>query len=382
MTTTPEQSRGTAAAGHRSHLRDRTGGRAAAGALRRRGSRPRPRWRPGGRGRRGDRRGWRHGELCRRRSRPTPPPCGSSPRTSATLTSSSTTLASPCSPPTADVAGGGVRHDVRQQRPRHRSCSSRAFAPAMAERGRGSIISLSSMAGRRRTSPEARRTAQPKPSLEAMTRAWAAEYSPRGVRVNAHRPWPWSIRRRPSGAAFITALGETTPMHRALTARGDRRGHRLPRVTSRQLHHRRDDRRRRRATRGVGTAPRGPRRARRGLRYGTASTANHRSPSRQQRDTTTPARRTGRNRRGRHLRPRKPVADRRRGLQTRHRLDRVGERARPARRATSPSGVSSSATRDSSRAGLPPMPMLPSSSSALRHRPRPAPHRRSIRQSR
>jgi NAD(P)-dependent dehydrogenase (short-subunit alcohol dehydrogenase family) len=53
-----------------------------------------------------------------------------------------------------------------------------------------------------------------KASLEAMTRAWAAEYSASGVRVNAVAPGP-VYTPTPSGAAFITALGETTPMRRA-----------------------------------------------------------------------------------------------------------------------------------------------------------------------
>lgn len=53
-----------------------------------------------------------------------------------------------------------------------------------------------------------------KASLEAMTRAWAAEYSGSGVRVNAIAPGP-VYTPTPSGPEFITALGETTPMHRA-----------------------------------------------------------------------------------------------------------------------------------------------------------------------
>jgi NAD(P)-dependent dehydrogenase (short-subunit alcohol dehydrogenase family) len=47
-----------------------------------------------------------------------------------------------------------------------------------------------------------------------MTRAWAAEYSASGVRVNAIAPGP-VYTSTPSGPEFIRALGETTPMHRA-----------------------------------------------------------------------------------------------------------------------------------------------------------------------
>jgi len=88
-----------------------------------------------------------------------------------------------------------------------------AFAPGMAARGHGSIVSLSSMAGGVGIVGGAAYGAT-KASLEAMTRAWAAEYSASGVRVNAIAPGP-VYTPSPSGPQFITALGETTPMHRA-----------------------------------------------------------------------------------------------------------------------------------------------------------------------
>jgi NAD(P)-dependent dehydrogenase (short-subunit alcohol dehydrogenase family) len=88
-----------------------------------------------------------------------------------------------------------------------------ALAPGMAARGHGSIISLSSMAGGVGLVGGAAYGAS-KASLEAMTRAWAAEYSASGVRVNAIAPGP-VYTPTPSGSEFITALGETTPMHRA-----------------------------------------------------------------------------------------------------------------------------------------------------------------------
>jgi NAD(P)-dependent dehydrogenase (short-subunit alcohol dehydrogenase family) len=88
-----------------------------------------------------------------------------------------------------------------------------ALAPGMAARGRGSIVSLSSMAGGVGLVGGAAYGAT-KVALEAMTRAWAAEYSASGVRVNAIAPGP-VYTPTPSGAEFITALGETTPMHRA-----------------------------------------------------------------------------------------------------------------------------------------------------------------------
>jgi NAD(P)-dependent dehydrogenase (short-subunit alcohol dehydrogenase family) len=88
-----------------------------------------------------------------------------------------------------------------------------ALAPAMASRGHGSIVSVSSMAGGVGLVGGAAYGAT-KASLEAMTRAWAVEYSASGVRVNAIAAGP-VYTPTPSGPEFITALGETTPMRRA-----------------------------------------------------------------------------------------------------------------------------------------------------------------------
>ena len=88
-----------------------------------------------------------------------------------------------------------------------------AIAPAMAARGHGSIVSLSSMAGGVGLVGGAAYGAT-KASLEAMTRAWAVEYGASGVRVNAIAPGP-VYTATPSGPEFIKALGDTTPMHRA-----------------------------------------------------------------------------------------------------------------------------------------------------------------------
>jgi NAD(P)-dependent dehydrogenase (short-subunit alcohol dehydrogenase family) len=85
-----------------------------------------------------------------------------------------------------------------------------ALAPGMAARGHGSIVSLSSMAGGVGLVGGAAYGAT-KASLEAMTRAWAVEYSASGVRVNAIAAGP--VYTPASGRT--EALGETTPMHRA-----------------------------------------------------------------------------------------------------------------------------------------------------------------------
>src|ERR1700753_3439413 len=64
-----------------------------------------------------------------------------------------------------------------------------ALAPGMAERGHGSIVSVDSMAGHVGLSGSAAYGAS-KAALTTMSRSWAAEYSPSGVRVNTVAPGP------------------------------------------------------------------------------------------------------------------------------------------------------------------------------------------------
>ena len=87
-----------------------------------------------------------------------------------------------------------------------------AIAPGMAKRGSGSIINLGSMAGQIGLAGGAAYGAT-KAALAALTRSWAAEFSPQGVRVNTVAPGPAYTE----GAApeRITALGDTTLLARA-----------------------------------------------------------------------------------------------------------------------------------------------------------------------
>jgi NAD(P)-dependent dehydrogenase (short-subunit alcohol dehydrogenase family) len=87
-----------------------------------------------------------------------------------------------------------------------------ALAPGMAERGHGSIINMSSMAGQIGLAGGAAYGAT-KAALASMTRAWAAEFSHKGVRVNAVAAGPVSTE----GAApdRTAALGKTTLLGRA-----------------------------------------------------------------------------------------------------------------------------------------------------------------------
>lgn len=86
-----------------------------------------------------------------------------------------------------------------------------ALAPAMIARGSGNIVSLASMAGIVGLAGGAAYGAT-KLSLVGLTRSWAAEYSPRGIRVNAIAPGPVYTA---ADADSITALGETTLLGRA-----------------------------------------------------------------------------------------------------------------------------------------------------------------------
>lgn len=64
-----------------------------------------------------------------------------------------------------------------------------ALAPGMAARGDGAIVNIGSMAGSVGL-PGSAAYGATKAALESMTRAWATEYSPHGVRVNSVAPGP------------------------------------------------------------------------------------------------------------------------------------------------------------------------------------------------
>jgi NAD(P)-dependent dehydrogenase (short-subunit alcohol dehydrogenase family) len=85
-----------------------------------------------------------------------------------------------------------------------------ALAPGMAARGKGSIVNVGSMAGQIGLAGGAAYGAS-KASLHALTRAWAAEFSPSGVRVNAVAPGPVhtasSVPERTEALASTTLLG-------------------------------------------------------------------------------------------------------------------------------------------------------------------------------
>jgi NAD(P)-dependent dehydrogenase (short-subunit alcohol dehydrogenase family) len=87
-----------------------------------------------------------------------------------------------------------------------------ALAPKMAARGSGSIINLGSMAGQIGMVGAAAYGAT-KAALASLTRAWAAEFSPAGVRVNAVAPGPVYTPIQPD--EITEEIGATTLLHRA-----------------------------------------------------------------------------------------------------------------------------------------------------------------------
>jgi NAD(P)-dependent dehydrogenase (short-subunit alcohol dehydrogenase family) len=87
-----------------------------------------------------------------------------------------------------------------------------AIAPQMAKRGAGSIVNVGSMAGEIGLAGGAAYGAT-KAALTSMTRSWAAEFSPSGVRINAVAPGP--VHTEGAVPERTDALGATTPLNRA-----------------------------------------------------------------------------------------------------------------------------------------------------------------------
>jgi NAD(P)-dependent dehydrogenase (short-subunit alcohol dehydrogenase family) len=89
-----------------------------------------------------------------------------------------------------------------------------AIAPAMAQRGNGAIINLGSWIARIGI-PVSSVYSSTKGALETLTRAWAAEYGPAGVRVNAISPGV--ILSSTSQSSAAEAMMRGTPANTAGT---------------------------------------------------------------------------------------------------------------------------------------------------------------------
>jgi NAD(P)-dependent dehydrogenase (short-subunit alcohol dehydrogenase family) len=95
----------------------------------------------------------------------------------------------------------------------------RALVPALVESQHGSVVSISSISGRRGT-PRRAAYAASKAALDGMTRSLAMEYGPQGLRVNAVAPgvvetdlWT-SLLAQPGVTESVTAL---SPLRRVQT---------------------------------------------------------------------------------------------------------------------------------------------------------------------
>jgi NAD(P)-dependent dehydrogenase (short-subunit alcohol dehydrogenase family) len=85
-----------------------------------------------------------------------------------------------------------------------------ALAPAMAERGNGVIVNIGSWMARVGSPFGAMYTAT-KAADEQLTRSWAAEYGPRGVRVNTVAPGATLTPGNESARDLLDVMTATTP---------------------------------------------------------------------------------------------------------------------------------------------------------------------------
>ncbi|MFK0022733.1 SDR family NAD(P)-dependent oxidoreductase [Streptomyces sp. NPDC090798] len=88
-----------------------------------------------------------------------------------------------------------------------------ALAPGMAERGQGSIVLVGSSAARQ-PAPIGAAYGASKAGAETLTRYWATEYGPSGVRVNTVSPGPVHTE------GTMAMLGEHTAVLDTTNARG------------------------------------------------------------------------------------------------------------------------------------------------------------------
>jgi NAD(P)-dependent dehydrogenase (short-subunit alcohol dehydrogenase family) len=85
-----------------------------------------------------------------------------------------------------------------------------ALAPAMAERGHGAIVNIGSWMARV-GSPFAAMYTATKAADEQLTRSWAAEYGPRGIRVNTVAPGATLTPGNEASRSILDQMTATTP---------------------------------------------------------------------------------------------------------------------------------------------------------------------------
>ncbi|WP_232660750.1 SDR family NAD(P)-dependent oxidoreductase [Pseudonocardia sp. TRM90224] len=89
-------------------------------------------------------------------------------------------------------------------------------APRMAERGRGAIVNIGSINGLVGMAGSALYSTT-KAAIHSLTKSWAAEYGPHGVRVNTVAPGPTSTPRSVRFADHIAPLIARAPARRVST---------------------------------------------------------------------------------------------------------------------------------------------------------------------
>jgi NAD(P)-dependent dehydrogenase (short-subunit alcohol dehydrogenase family) len=89
-----------------------------------------------------------------------------------------------------------------------------AYAPVMAGNGGGAIVNVSTMVADRGMAGMAAYGAS-KAALESLTRSWAAEYGPRGVRINAVALGPTLTPASEPMADMLPSLTAAIPLRRA-----------------------------------------------------------------------------------------------------------------------------------------------------------------------
>jgi len=118
--------------------------------------------------------------------------------------------------PTAelDPAGFDAMYEVNVRAP-HALVA--AIAPTMIEDGRGHIVNISSI-GAKLATPGRAAYAATKAALESLTRSWALEFAPHGIRVNAVSPGPMHGPKmiRNAGEAALKQVGSTVPLGRTV----------------------------------------------------------------------------------------------------------------------------------------------------------------------
>lgn len=92
-----------------------------------------------------------------------------------------------------------------------------AFVPGMLERGSGAIVNVSTMVASF-GNPGMSAYGASKAALELLTKAWAAEYGPQGIRVNTVAPGPTRTPGVADAGDMIDQLARTLPLQRPAAA--------------------------------------------------------------------------------------------------------------------------------------------------------------------